>query len=74
MKEKRLTILEPTVVSKGGKDITDKVGKMTRKEATAAGIDYKLHPWILSEEEKDKELEEHSAILRKCAESLLLGN
>jgi len=39
------------VMSIDGRDITDRMGKMTREEAKAAGINYKLHPYMLDPEE-----------------------
>lgn len=39
------------VFSKEGKDITNRVGKMTIQEASRAGIDYKTHPYMLDPEE-----------------------
>jgi len=35
------------VYSKEGKDITNRVGKMTKEEAKEYGINYKLHPYML---------------------------
>lgn len=41
------------VISIDGKDITNRTGKMTKEEATAAGINYKLHPYMLDPEERE---------------------
>lgn len=38
---------------KKGKIITDRIGKMTKKEAIDAGIDYNLHPYTLRKGEFD---------------------
>ena len=41
------------LISKDGKIITDRIGKMTKKEAIDADVDYNLHPYVLRKGESD---------------------
>ena len=41
------------MVDRNGRIITERIGKMTKKEAIDAGIDYNLHPYVLRKGETD---------------------
>lgn len=47
----------PVTISKDGKNITAEVGKLTKMQAAAYGIDCKAHPCVLKKEgENDSEV------------------